>query len=50
MNESDIEEYLYDWVDEMEEVGYFIPSASFTWDNVVDFSLWLINKLKGVRK
>ena len=39
-------ELLYDWIDEMEKEDYYIPSASFTWDNMIDFAEWYHNKLK----
>jgi hypothetical protein len=47
ITEDEMNGLLSEWLDEMAKTDYYIPSASFTWDNVIDFSLWLVaNKVK----
>ena len=41
LNKEQAEKLLFRWIDEMVKSNYPIASASFCWDNMIDFVLWV---------
>jgi len=47
ITEEEMNTLLHEWLDEVGKTDYYVPSASFDWENMIDFALWLVaNKVK----